>query len=163
LCHYNGLNAIGFKGLSKLEVFTLGLPIIANVRRNAVSSDFDHWVCVLAAEGDLYLFDNMETGRRITFGELAAIWNGYGIVVSKEPVAVQVIIARIAFFGIFCWVFWYLIQNYIISCGCFGDSDSRVSVWTVAVPICSSLLALIGLRVTFFPNATNVSTNSELI
>lgn len=77
---------------------------------------------------------------------------------------------RLALFLAFCLFttfasaqIWALIQNYKISCGCFGDSDSRVSVWSAAVPISASLLALIGMRVAFFCNvpACAVSTHSN--
>ncbi len=108
LCKINGFRAIGFRGLSKLDVYALGIPIIANVRRDAVSNEFDHWVCLLVSHGDLLLFDNLENGRKISFAELAAIWNGYGIVVSKNSVAIPFVFARISVLAIIIWFCWYV-------------------------------------------------------
>ncbi len=73
---------------------------------------------------------------------------------------------RLALFLAFCLFttfafaqIWALIQNYNISCGCFGVSNLRVSAKTAAIPICSSLLALFGLRIAYFPQGLQGQRN----
>jgi rhodanese-related sulfurtransferase len=67
--------------LSAIDVRSLELPIIANVR-TPTATTYDHWVTVSWDGSNVVLQDVWEEPVQMPLAEFLAIWNGLGVVVS---------------------------------------------------------------------------------
>ena len=77
--------------MSYTELITAGLPVVANVRKDPFSKQFDHWVCVVNSSDGLRVFDGPDASRIVEPSEFLAIWNGVGIVVAKNRFSLAVV------------------------------------------------------------------------
>jgi rhodanese-related sulfurtransferase len=76
--------------LENLTAGTLRLspyPIILHVRRPGFDTAYAHWVLFLGVEGDhARIVDPPNHVQLLPMAELLALWDGVGLVVSKEPI-----------------------------------------------------------------------------
>ena len=79
-----GGRAWPMQNMSKLDLFCLGQPVIANVRSSLASPSYDHWVCVYASGGQLIVLDGYAAPVEQSTAEFLALWSGYGIVVAHR-------------------------------------------------------------------------------
>lgn len=75
--------SVASTGLTVFELRALQLPFIANTRSNGEVDNFDHWVCVVASENHVIVYDGPSIGKSMSYAEFLAIWNGVGIVVGR--------------------------------------------------------------------------------
>lgn len=69
--------------LCALDVRLLDDPIIANVRSSRSGIPYDHWVCLLSGKNGFLVFDGANKPVEFSASEFLALWNGYGLVVSR--------------------------------------------------------------------------------
>ena len=83
----HGLHAFAFQNLTPRSLARLNRPVILHVSAAASARAYSHWILFCGAEGGKFrVIDFPDDPRMMTAGELAAIWDGNGIVISKEPV-----------------------------------------------------------------------------
>jgi rhodanese-related sulfurtransferase/predicted double-glycine peptidase len=81
-----GANAEPFVNLTVSELKRADSAMILHVRSSWSDRRYNHWVTFLGFDGErVILLDFPHAEQSITQAELMAIWNGVGIVVSKEP------------------------------------------------------------------------------
>jgi rhodanese-related sulfurtransferase len=111
LIESNGCRGLPLTNLSKLDLLAVGHPVIANVKQSPNATVFDHWVCVLYADGGLQVFDGPAGAVEMTFAEFLPLWSGYGVIASREGThtlwATWILRASVllvfAVVGIVCW------------------------------------------------------------
>ncbi|HMP04673.1 MAG TPA: rhodanese-like domain-containing protein [Gemmatales bacterium] len=82
-----GADAQMFTGLSLSTLRLANQPIILHVRKAGFGNPFSHWVLFLGMEGDqARILDPPHELEQWDLGDVAAVWNGVGVVVSKEPI-----------------------------------------------------------------------------
>lgn len=83
----NGAHARPVEGLSATTLRAVNTPIILHVRRPGRNMPYLHWVLFLGVDGDNALIvDPPFDEERISFSELLALWDGVGLVVSRQPI-----------------------------------------------------------------------------
>lgn len=70
--------------LSSFDLRQVDCPVIANVRSNANSKRFDHWVVVVKDEDAFLVFDGPKQKAKLRPAEFLAMWSGLGILVSAK-------------------------------------------------------------------------------
>jgi rhodanese-related sulfurtransferase len=88
-----GLVATSLRNLGAVDLAAARSPVIVNVRSDFSSSSYNHWVCALYDGEHLWIMDGPEPERQAKFADLMAVWNGYGIVVSRPEDRVETTIA----------------------------------------------------------------------
>jgi rhodanese-related sulfurtransferase len=92
-----GAHARGVEGLTAASLRAADHPIILHVRRPGLGTPFNHWVLFLGCEGNAArVVDAPHPVELLPISELLAHWDGTGLVVSREPVAV----------GAVAWAAW---------------------------------------------------------
>ncbi|MCC7476108.1 MAG: hypothetical protein IT425_11990 [Pirellulales bacterium] len=85
----NNAYASVFEGLVVSDLVGASNPMILHVRSKGSASKFNHWIAYLGVTGDqIKLFDITHGIRLISKAELMAIWDGYAIEISSNPIAI---------------------------------------------------------------------------
>jgi rhodanese-related sulfurtransferase len=80
-----GAYATVVQNMSITDLLTVAAPVIANVRQLTHRNKYDHWVCVVATDDGLRVFDGPGRSRLVDPTLFASSWSGIGIVVAKSP------------------------------------------------------------------------------
>ena len=85
--HDHGICALPVRQLTSCVLRACNSPVILHVKKTAGSREYDHYELFLGAEGDsVRLYDPPRPLRLEPFGELAARWDGTGLVLSTNPI-----------------------------------------------------------------------------
>lgn len=83
-----GLTATAFDGLTVASLRASTRPILLHVRRPGYQMPYAHWVLYAGTDdGFARVVDPPGGVERIAFAELAAYWDGIGVVISDGPLA----------------------------------------------------------------------------
>jgi rhodanese-related sulfurtransferase len=85
----NGAHAVALTNMSTESLRAMSYPVILHVasRKSHASHRFDHWVLFLGVVGDqARIAEPLHEVKSISFASLLALWDGLGILVSKDPV-----------------------------------------------------------------------------
>lgn len=82
-----GAHAEAMEGLTASALRGSQHPIILHVRRPGLKTPYAHWILFLGVEGDkARIVDPPHEVQLLPFAELLSLWDGVGLVVSREPV-----------------------------------------------------------------------------
>lgn len=83
-----GAYGLPLQGLTATALRASSYPIVLHVRRPGKDTQFLHWVLYLGTEGEnARILDPPDEVMLLPFAQLMSLWDGLGLVVSKEPVA----------------------------------------------------------------------------
>ena len=86
----HGLHARAVGDLTSRELRAAKHPVILHVKYSDYSKGFDHYVLFAGADGDdALVLDPPKALQKVPFAELAARWDGVGLVVAASPLAAQ--------------------------------------------------------------------------
>ena len=79
-------------------------PVILHVKPTLQANEYTHWLLFMGSKhGRAWIYDGANPGTEMTEDELAARWDGAGLVVSNEPVSILSIwlpfVSRFLFYG----------------------------------------------------------------
>jgi rhodanese-related sulfurtransferase len=83
----HGAHALPLKAMTASSLRAADQPLILHVRRPGYQSTYAHWVLFLGVEdGKARILDPPNGVDMMPFAELLALWDGTGLMVSREPV-----------------------------------------------------------------------------
>jgi rhodanese-related sulfurtransferase len=84
----NGVHLLPLTRMSCLMLREIHCPVILHVKPTPEASAYKHWVLFMGdKDGIAWIYDGDQPAKEISEEDLAARWDGTGIVVSNEPVS----------------------------------------------------------------------------
>ncbi|HEV3145439.1 MAG TPA: rhodanese-like domain-containing protein [Gemmataceae bacterium] len=84
----HGARALPLEGMTATTLRASQYPILLHVRRPGRNTPYLHWVLFLGVNGNrARIVDPPFAEEEITLAEMLALWDGVGLVISKEPVS----------------------------------------------------------------------------
>ena len=91
----NGLHGVAAKSLSTADLGDLSVPAILHVKTSVESKIYDHFILYIGSrDGQAIILDPPMAATVVPFGELASIWGGTALAISKSPISVRSIQGR---------------------------------------------------------------------
>jgi len=92
-CKANGLHTMYLENLATEDLRRCAYPVILHLKSGETAGRYDHFgLFIKGLNNKALLFDPPTETRDIPWHELAAIWDGSGLVVSEEPIAISSIL-----------------------------------------------------------------------
>ncbi len=87
-----GCDSTAIARLSSFDLWLVGQPLLAFVRRDSASTRFNHWVLVVPeSNGVMTVYDGPDEAYELTTAEFLGIWSGLGLYIcdgSINPLAI---------------------------------------------------------------------------
>jgi rhodanese-related sulfurtransferase len=101
----HGLHAQLLGNLTSRELRSSPYPIILHVKSAADIKLYDHYfLCLGADDNSAFIYDPPKPIQRISFSDLATLWDGVGLVVSANPISTRAIF----------WPSWRIMIGFIV-------------------------------------------------